>query len=65
MLGLLDYYKITPICVFDGRYVGGKDGTIEKRKKLKQENNEKGLAYLRDGNEEMARKYFSRSIIID
>jgi 5'-3' exonuclease len=28
MLGLLDYYKITPICVFDGRYVGGKEGTV-------------------------------------
>lgn len=38
MIGLLEYYKITPICVFDGRYVSGKDSTIEKRIKLKQSN---------------------------
>ncbi len=35
MLDLLNYYNIKPICVFDGRYVGKKDETIEKRRKAK------------------------------
>ena len=29
MLDLLKYYKIKPICVFDGRYVGKKEDTLE------------------------------------
>lgn len=65
MLELLSYYSIKPICVFDGRYVGKKDETIEKRKKMKEENKKKGLEYLEQGNEEEARKYLSRCIIID
>jgi 5'-3' exonuclease len=36
MLDLLLYYKIKPICVFDGRYVGKKKETIDKRKKAKE-----------------------------
>jgi len=35
MLDLLSFYNIKPTCVFDGRYVGKKDETIEKRRKLK------------------------------
>jgi len=35
MIDLLTYYKIKPICIFDGRYVGKKDDTIDKRKKTK------------------------------
>jgi exonuclease-1 len=65
MLDLLEYYGIKPICVFDGRYVGKKDETIDKRKKTKEENRQRGLEYLKIGNEEEARKYLSRCIIID
>jgi 5'-3' exonuclease len=65
MLELLSYYGIKPICVFDGRYVGKKDETIEKRKKMKEENKKKGMEFLSQGNEEEARKYLSRCIIID
>ena len=36
MLEILNYYKIKPIVVFDGRYVGKKGDTIEKRKKMKE-----------------------------
>ena len=36
MLEILSFYNITPIAVFDGRYVGRKDETIEKRKKIKK-----------------------------
>lgn len=50
MIDLLTYYKIKPICVFDGRYVGKKDDTIDKRKKAKEENKQKGLDYLKIGN---------------
>ena len=65
MLEILSFYKITPVIVFDGRYVGRKDETIEKRKKTKEENRQKGLEFLEKGNEEEARKYLSRCIIID
>lgn len=64
MLQVLSYYKIRPIMVFDGRYVGKKDETIEKRKRQKEENRLKGMAFLEKGNEEEARKYLSRCIII-
>ena len=62
---MLAFYHIKPICVFDGRYISKKDETIEKRKKAKEENRVKGLEYLKQGNEEEARKYLSRCIIID
>lgn len=65
MLDLLHYYNIRPICVFDGKYVGKKEDTLEKRKKSKEENRQKGMDYLKIGNEEEARKYLSRCIIID
>jgi exonuclease 1 len=65
MLEILSYYGIKPILVFDGRYVGKKDETIEKRKKMKEENKQKGLELLEKGNEEEARKYLSRCIVID
>lgn len=65
MIDLLFYYQIKPICVFDGRYVGKKEDTLEKRKKNKEENRQKGMDYLKIGNQEEAKKYLSRCIIID
>ena len=65
MIDLLHYYHIKPICVFDGRYVGRKGDTLEKRKKAKEENRQRGFEYLTAGNEGEARKYLSRCIIID
>ena len=65
MLEILNYYKIKTIAVFDGRYVGKKGDTIEKRKKMKEENRVKGLEFLEKGDEDEARKYLSRCIIID
>jgi exonuclease-1 len=65
MLDLLNYYNIKPLCVFDGKYVGKKEETLEKRKKNKEENKQRGLDYLAIGNEEEARKYLSRCIVID
>ncbi len=65
MLDLLIYYKIRPICIFDGKYVGKKEETLDKRKRNKEENKQRGLDYLKIGNEEEARKYLSRCIIID
>lgn len=43
MLDMLSYYNIKPIFVFDGRSVMAKSDTLEKRKKSKQENKQKGL----------------------
>lgn len=65
MLQILSFYNIKPIVVFDGRYVGKKNDTIDKRKKQKEENRQKGLEFLEKGMEEEARKYLSRCIIID
>lgn len=65
MIDLLTYYKIKPICVFDGRYVTHKNATIEKRIKSKEDNKAKGLQCLEEGKYEEARKYLSRCIIID
>jgi exonuclease 1 len=50
MLDLLSYYKIRPICVFDGGYVGKKEDTLGKRKRNKEENRQKGMDYLAIGN---------------
>jgi exonuclease-1 len=52
MLDLLNYYKIRPLCVFDGKYVGKKEDTLEKRRSSKEENKQRGLDYLAIGNEE-------------
>ena len=52
MLDLLSYYRIKPICVFDGRHVGKKEETLEKRRKSKEENKQRGLDYLKIGNME-------------
>lgn len=46
MLELLAHYQIKCICVFDGKYVGKKNDTIDKRRKAKEANRQIGLQYL-------------------
>ena len=51
MLDLLAYYRIKPICVFDGRYISKKEATLEKRTKFKEDNKTRGLAFLKIGTD--------------
>ena len=48
MLDMLSYYSIKPIFVFDGRALHAKNDTLEKRKKNKEENKQKGLEFLKN-----------------
>ncbi len=65
MLDMLSYYNIKPLFVFDGRALHAKSDTLEKRKKTKEDNKQKGLEFLKNNQLDEAKKYLSRCIIID
>ena len=46
MVQLLRHYEIDPILVFDGRSLSMKGDTNDKRRKIKEENYQKGLKSL-------------------
>ena len=64
MLKLLQNYHIKPICVFDGLHLKAKEETEKTRSLNKMKNKELGYQMAEDGQEEEARKYFSRSLFL-
>eukprot|EP00347_Sterkiella_histriomuscorum_P017650 403348528 len=64
MLKLVQTYGIKPICVFDGQHLKAKEATEKVRSHNKQVNKELAMQKAEDGNEEDARKYFMRSLIL-
>jgi len=64
MLCLVKQYGIKPICVFDGLHLKAKEATEKVRSHNKQLNKELAISRAEDGNEEEARKYFMRSLIL-
>ena len=64
MLMMLQTYEITPICVFDGNSLLAKKETNVKRAEAKKDARETASALVEIGEEEEAKKYFSRSLIL-
>ena len=64
MLNLVKQYGIKPICVFDGLHLKAKEATEKVRSHNKRINKETAMQKAEEGNEEEARKYFMRSLIL-
>ena len=64
MLKLVESYGIKPICVFDGLHLKAKEATDQARQSSKKMNKELAMQKAEDGNEDEARKYFMRSLIL-
>lgn len=64
MLKMLSNYNIKPICVFDGLHLKAKEETEKIRSINKKKNNEIGWQKAEEGEEDEARKYFGRSLIL-
>ncbi|KRX06158.1 5'-3' exonuclease, C-terminal domain [Pseudocohnilembus persalinus] len=64
LINLLQEYKITPIIVFDGKFLPAKEKTQQKRSGEKSKNREKAKEALQKGNISEARKWFTRCISI-
>ena len=65
MLDLLQHYQIEATCVFDGRFVGGKQATVDKRRALREANRKKGQQLAASGQQQEANKYLSRCITVN
>lgn len=64
MLRLLLDYGIKPICVFDGRPHEGKVATEKKRHEDKAKNKELAEQAVKQGNEQDAKKFSTRCLVI-
>jgi exonuclease-1 len=64
MLRLLQSFGIKPVCVFDGLSLKAKASTEKNRSDGKKQNKELALQMAEKGNDEEARKYFARSLIL-
>lgn len=64
MLKLVQSYNIRPICVFDGLHLKAKAATEKTRQDNKKANKELALQMAEKGQEEDARKYFARSLVL-
>jgi exonuclease-1 len=64
MLKLVLSYNIKPICVFDGMPLKAKAATEKTRSDNKKANKELALTLAEQGNEDEARKYFTRSLVL-
>lgn len=64
MIKLLQSYKIKVICIFDGLHLKAKAATEKLRSQNKKKNQELGKLMAEDGQEDEARKYFGRSLIL-
>ena len=64
MIKLVQQYGIKPICVFDGRPLKAKEATEKLRSDTKKANKDLALTNAENGNEDEARKYFMRSLIL-
>ena len=60
MVQLLNFYDIKIIMVFDGKKLMAKEKTEQLRQKQKEDNKLKGEKYIKDGDELLARKFYSR-----
>ena len=64
MLKIVQSYGIKPICVFDGLHLKAKEATEKMRSHNKKLNKELALQNAEHGNEDEARKYFMRSLVL-
>jgi flap endonuclease-1 len=65
MIDMLLFYNIKPIFIFDGKNVSAKNKTLQKRKKVKDQNKEKAEISIKNNDTEQGKKYLSRCITID
>ncbi|KAL9953298.1 hypothetical protein ACROYT_G040694 [Oculina patagonica] len=63
-VNMLLHFNVKPILVFDGSYLPSKAGQEERRRKTRQENKAKGLAFLRAGNRQQAQECFQKCVDI-
>ncbi|KAM7433475.1 Rad2 nuclease [Porites harrisoni] len=63
-INMLLHFNVKPILVFDGSYLPSKAGQEEQRRKTRQENKAKGLAFLRAGNRQQALECFQKCVDI-
>ena len=59
---MLQFYKVTPIMVFDGNNLPSKSGTENERHSSRAENKSKGMQALRSDNRAAAVEYFQRAV---
>lgn len=64
MLRMLKSEGVKPICVFDGYHLKAKKATEEERVAYKQKNREQGMTAEQNGDQDEARKHFSRSLVL-
>jgi exonuclease-1 len=64
MIRLVQSYNIKPVCVFDGLHLKAKAATEKNRSENKKANKELAMQMAENGNDEDARKYFARSLIL-
>ncbi len=64
MIRLVQSFGIKPICVFDGMHLKAKAATEKNRSDNKKANKEVAMQMCEKGNDEEARKYFARSLIL-
>lgn len=64
MIKLLQSYNIKLICVFDGLHLKAKAATEKNRQEQKQANKEMALKAAEIGNDDEAKKYFTRCIVL-
>ncbi|XP_020608082.1 exonuclease 1-like isoform X2 [Orbicella faveolata] len=63
-INMLLHFNVKPILVFDGSYLPSKAGQEAQRRKTRQENKAKGLAFLRAGNRQQALECFQKCVDI-
>lgn len=63
-VNMLLHFNVKPILVFDGSYLPSKAGQEAQRRKTRQENKAKGLAFLRAGNRQQALECFQKCVDI-
>ncbi|RUP44578.1 PIN domain-like protein, partial [Jimgerdemannia flammicorona] len=61
-VGMLKYYNVTPLIVFDGGYLPAKANTEVERESRRNENKDKGIALLLEGKWEQAQKCFRKCV---
>ena len=61
MIKLLRYYDITPVFVLDGKHLGNKKETAEKRQQARDHHYQIAEKLIKDGLYEAAERYFVRS----
>lgn len=64
MIKLFQMYKIKIICIFDGLHLKAKEATEQLRQINKKKNKEMGMQMAEGGQDDEARKYFGRSLVL-